>query len=71
MSVDVPAYLRSYLAVADSLPERLDGVPVEEIENLQRRLRDLVTFAAHLDAQVAQLSRELDRAERRRPQEPA
>lgn len=61
MTVYVPNYLISYLDVADSLPERLDGAHRDEIEMLQRRLRELVALVANREEQIVKLTRELDR----------
>jgi len=61
MTVHIPPYLQSYLDVADSLPQRWPELPVEDVEMVRRRFHDLVKFAAHLEAQNARLTRELDR----------
>lgn len=52
----IPEHLRSYLTVADELPERLSDCPVEEIERLQTRLRDLVALCANREGQIAKLA---------------
>ena len=57
----VPTYLVSYLNVADSLPERLDGAHRDEVEMVQMRLRDLVALVTNRDEQIVKLTRELDR----------
>lgn len=63
MSVEIPAYLQSHLDVADSLPQRLDDVAVEEVEMLQQRLRHLVELVANRDATIFKLTRALGQAE--------
>jgi hypothetical protein len=63
MSVEIPAYLQSHLDVADSLPQRLDDVAVEEVEMLQRRLRHLVELVATRDATIFKLTAALGQAE--------
>lgn len=63
MTVHIPPYLQSYLDTAESLPQRLWDVPVEDVELLQQRLRDLVELVAHRDATIFKLTAALGRAE--------
>ena len=61
MSVHIAPYLQSHLDVAESLPDRLDGAHRDEVEMLQRRLRELVQLVASRDEEIVKLTRTLDR----------
>lgn len=55
MRVEIPAYLKSHLAVADRLPELLDECDMDTIEMLQRRIRELVELVAIKDLRIQKL----------------